>query len=275
VRQGDLPPVTTGENTYANGVAQFYKELTAYALKRRKKGQVLIATGHLDVLGAYIADEEPSERAAVGGLDGIDRETFSPELQYVALGHLHDLQAIKQTPLMMYCGSPIGMSFTEKEYMHCAIELDYDKGVKVGAEIIPYDNVVELQSIPEEEGEAVTLNKALKEIAKLPNASEDDEIEVSPFLEVRVRLSAPEPTLRSQIEEAVKGKFIRLTRVVSVYKKGVVPGDSEQEYSSNGLQEMKPIDIARMNYLKTYDEEMPDELEHIFAEAMLAINTGE
>lgn len=44
------------------------------------------------------------------------------------------------------------------------------------------------------------------------------EDEPMPYLEVKVKLSEPEPMLRQQVEEILEGKPVRLARIVSFYR---------------------------------------------------------
>lgn len=74
--------------------------------KGRSSGTVILV--HLFAGGGLESD---SERALVGGLDGVSTENFSG-FSYVAAGHLHRFQAISET--VFYSGSPLQYSFSEE-----------------------------------------------------------------------------------------------------------------------------------------------------------------
>ena len=66
---------------------------------------------HQFVTGAAVSD---SEELSVGGTDGVSADLFSG-FDYVALGHLHRPQTIKEKDgtLLRYSGSPLKYSFSE------------------------------------------------------------------------------------------------------------------------------------------------------------------
>ena len=54
----------------------------------------------------------------------------------------------------------------------------------------------------------------LNRLSQLPEERDDHP---APFLEVRVLLTEPEPALRNKVEEALRTKQVRLTRVLPFY----------------------------------------------------------
>ena len=79
---------------------------------------VNIAIAHLFVMvkGGEVPEEPEEERPInIGGASAIYTENFPKQLQYIALGHLHRQQEISKMPCpIIYCGSPLGYSFNEK-----------------------------------------------------------------------------------------------------------------------------------------------------------------
>ena len=114
IRQGDYPP----SDSYADGVKNLYNAVYNEALNRMEPGQMIVAMGHLQATGSEISEDDASERTVIGGLDCISPETFARGIAYTALGHLHKGQRVSKRDHVRYAGSPLPMSFAEKNYKH-------------------------------------------------------------------------------------------------------------------------------------------------------------
>ncbi|MBD9110868.1 exonuclease SbcCD subunit D [Bacteroides nordii] len=271
LRQGDYPVVATDGNPYAEGVKELYVRLQERALQRRKDGQALVAVGHLQATGSEIAERDFSERTIIGGLECVSPDTFTEQIAYTALGHIHKSQRVSGRENVRYAGSPLPMSFAEREYHHGVVIVTLAEGWAVEIEKREYVPLVGLLSVPR--GKAATPEEVLEELAHLPLASEEAEGEQTerslhfPYLEIKVLLTEPEPMLRQQIEEAIADKAVRLARIVSVYRQAE-ENTLEEEVLAAGLQEMNPLQIVKATFENTYQSEMPEELERLFQQAM-------
>ena len=271
LRQGDYPVVTTDGNPYADGVKELYARLQERALQRRKDGQALVAVGHLQATGSEIAERDFSERTIIGGLECVSPDAFTEQIAYTALGHIHKSQRVSGRENVRYAGSPLPMSFAEREYHHGVVIVTLAEGWAVEIEKREYIPLVGLLSVPR--GKAATPEEVLEELAHLPLASEEAEGEQTerslhfPYLEIKVLLTEPEPMLRQQIEEAIADKAVRLARIVSVYRQAE-ENTLEEEVLAAGLQEMNPLQIVKATFENIYQSEMPEELERLFQQAM-------
>ena len=265
LRQGDYPVVETEGNPYAEGVKELYARLLKYALKKRTDGQALVAVGHLLATGSEIAEKDHSERIIIGGLESVSPESFPEQIVYTALGHIHKAQRVSGRENIRYAGSPLPMSFAEKHYHHGVVKVTLDDGWAVEIEKLEYTPLVRLLSIPATE--AAAPDEVLDELRGL----ELPEDEPMPYLEVKVKLSEPEPMLRQQVEEILEGKPVRLARIVSFYRQAA-EGSVEEETLTAGLQEMNPLQIVKATFENSYQTEMPEELVNLFQEACRTIN---
>ena len=271
LRQGDYPVVATDGNPYAEGVKELYVRLQERALQRRKDGQALVAVGHLQATGSEIAERDFSERTIIGGLECVSPDTFTEQIAYTALGHIHKSQRVSGRENVRYAGSPLPMSFAEREYHHGVVIVTLAEGWAVEIEKREYVPLVGLLSVPR--GKAATPEEVLEELAHLPLASEEAEGEQTerslhfPYLEIKVLLTEPEPMLRQRIEEVIADKAVRLARIVSVYRQAE-ENTLEEEVLAAGLQEMNPLQIVKATFENTYQSEMPEELERLFQQAM-------
>ena len=265
LRQGDYPVVETEGNPYAEGVKELYARLLKYALKKRTDGQALVAVGHLLATGSEIAEKDHSERIIIGGLESVSPESFPEQIVYTALGHIHKAQRVSGRENIRYAGSPLPMSFAEKHYHHGVVKVTLDEGWAVEIEKLEYTPLVRWLSIPATE--AAAPDEVLDELRGL----ELPEDEPMPYLEVKVKLSEPEPMLRQQVEEILEGKPVRLARIVSFYRQAA-EGSVEEEVLTAGLQEMNPLQIVKATFENSYQTEMPEELVNLFQEACRTIN---
>lgn len=118
--------------SYKDAVSMHIKAVTDRAFVKRDnilKEQCIkldvIAMCHLFTQGGVTVDNDGVRDLFVGTLSHIAPDVFDKRLSYVALGHLHVPQKIKDSPLIEYSGTPLAMGFSEKEQKHlCKICLD-------------------------------------------------------------------------------------------------------------------------------------------------------
>ncbi len=251
LRQGDYPEA----ESYPLGVKAMYEALLQEVQKVRQPNQAIVAMGHLHAAGGIVSENDRSERTIVGGEECVSPDAFSDEIVYTALGHLHRGQQVCGREEVRYAGAPLPMSFAEKNYKQSVALVEIDGAAVTKIEKLLYDAPVKVLSIP---NEAKPLEEVLEEIDKLP---EGEITETSPYLEVKVLITEPEPSLRNRIEEALKTKSVRLARLGAVQ----VGRDAESKtFTYEELQAITPMEIARMEFEKQFGgEEMPETMKNL------------
>ncbi len=214
LRPSDVPRVDhegEGEHdAYLAGVAELYRRALAVAQSRRQPGQAIVAMGHCHMAHGKLS-ELSERRIVVGAAEALPAGIFDAAIAYVALGHLHLAQAVGGRDHIRYSGSPLPMSFAELDYPHqvMCVELDGEAVAEIRPVRVPRS--VELIRVPKTHAsidEVLPLLEALD-----PGVAADGPAHAHPYLEVRVRLDAPEPGLRARIEAALAGKPVRLARI--------------------------------------------------------------
>ncbi|MDR2683402.1 MAG: exonuclease SbcCD subunit D C-terminal domain-containing protein [Dysgonamonadaceae bacterium] len=241
LRQGDYPEA----GTYAEGVGKMYETLYE---KIPDKTKPIIAMGHLQATGSEISENDRSERTIIGGLECVSPDSFSREIAYTALGHLHRAQRVSGRENVRYSGAPLPMSFAEKNNKQ-GVTLVEINGKDVKIERIEMEAPVKLLSIPPE---ARPLTEVLEAVAQLPEGILTAN---SPYLEIKVLITEPEPSLRFHIEEALKNKSVRLARITAVTqgKTGETKAITYEE-----LQTIHPLDMAVDIFRRRFGgEDMP------------------
>lgn len=266
LRPGDVPRMPADDDNradpYLAGIALLYKQALELALAKRGDGQAILAMGHCHMVDGQMSNDS-ERRIVIGGTEMLPAGIFDPAIAYAALGHLHLAQAVGKQDHIRYCGSPIPLSFAEVGYTHQILRIDID-GAKVGA-ITPIHvpRAVELLRVP---AKPAPLAQVLEELVALdvPDAPPDQQ----PFLEVRVRLDAPEPGLRARIEAALEGKPVRLAKIETSSAARASSIDSDM-MTLDRLEQLKPDDIFRQLYQQRFGNDAPAEQLSAFAELML------
>lgn len=108
------------ERKLAQGIKAHYAQIADIAIAQQaqlkakyKRSIPIVATGHLFTVGGQTMDGDGVRDLYVGSLGSIGAEIFHPQIDYVALGHLHIPQAVGGQPHIRYAGSPIAMGFGE------------------------------------------------------------------------------------------------------------------------------------------------------------------
>ena len=269
LRPGDVPrktahdyPSENAADPYLAGIALLYKQALELALSRRQPGQAIVAMGHCHMVdGQMSADSE--RRIVIGGTEMLPAGIFDPAIAYAALGHLHLAQAVGKQDHIRYCGSPIPLSFAEVGYQQQVLRIDLDGDAVREIAPIAIPRAVQLLRVP---ARPALIAQVLEELAALdvPDAPTEEQ----PFLEVRVRLDAPEPGLRARIEAALDGKPVRLAKVETSSAARGSAVDAEV-MTLDRLEQLKPDDIFRQLYQQRFGNQAPPDQLSAFAELML------
>ncbi|MEO8843074.1 MAG: exonuclease SbcCD subunit D C-terminal domain-containing protein [Kofleriaceae bacterium] len=199
-------PVDVGDGE--DPLAVIYQEVVAEAERRRAAGQALIVMGHL-----YVAGADPSHlserRISIGGQESASLRMFPPEIDYVALGHMHRAQRVGRESIR-YAGAPIALALDEAGYHHQIAIVDFADGRLASVRTTRVPQTIEIVRIPARG--AVSLDGALEAIAALPARREGDDF-TRPYLDLMIALERPEPRLRTMIEQALEGKRARLVQM--------------------------------------------------------------
>ncbi|WP_129599688.1 exonuclease SbcCD subunit D [Anaerophilus nitritogenes] len=107
------------QKTYSDKVGELFKKLSS----KYRKDTINIAVSHLFVMGG---EETSSERnIQLGGSLAVNVYDLPLTAQYIALGHLHRPQEIKNSKTkVVYAGSPLQYSKSEIGYSKCLYIID-------------------------------------------------------------------------------------------------------------------------------------------------------
>lgn len=242
---------------HSQAVREFFLGAVKQARHTYGKKMPLLLMAHLYAAGSEVALNEHSERLVVGGEDCIDVKGLDNDVAYVALGHIHKAQQVGgEDRMVFYAGSPIPMSFAEKNYSHGVNKLIVGSTGGVVLEREDYEPMRRLRSIPAKG--AATLPEILKFIEQLPDKNKKDPDQWD-YLEVRLQDSAADVGAQKEIIDALESKAVRLCRLIRTSLSTPSQEDDTKRASLEQLRNIKPLDIALDVYLAARGEEMTDE----------------
>ncbi|MEE8158495.1 MAG: exonuclease SbcCD subunit D [Dehalococcoidia bacterium] len=222
-----------------------------------------ILTGHLTVSGATLG----SERSMMMGQDHVllPSSLHLPVFDYIALGHIHKHQILRENPMMVYAGSLQRVDFGEEGDTKgfCVVELD--PGRMQGMRLVDF------RFQPVHARNFVTVD------VRMPEGSEDPTQEVihavlrhnvaDSIVRVRISLTAEQSTqLReAEIREALKEAHYvtSVSRQVEEERRTRIPADTVEgldPLQALGLYlESRGTDPQRQKKLLEYAQKLVDE----------------
>ncbi|MDR7315666.1 exonuclease SbcCD subunit D [Brevibacillus nitrificans] len=115
---------------FSERIGQLLEELSRHF----RDDTVNLVTSHLFVMGGLETDSE--RPIQIGGAMTVSPMAFPEKADYVALGHLHRLQKLREKPLVRYSGSPLSYSFSEAGQSKAVVLVEVVPGSEVQEEII-------------------------------------------------------------------------------------------------------------------------------------------
>ena len=100
----------------------YFDSMVNYAVQKYGEHIPVILMGHLFTSGVATSDSERDIQR--GGLEMFSANDFPKNCKYIALGHIHKPQRVGNSETIRYSGSPIPLSFSEKNDKKIVLELD-------------------------------------------------------------------------------------------------------------------------------------------------------
>ncbi len=273
LRPSDVPMIPDAADPYLDGIRELYRLTTEAALKMKAQlcpDGSLIAMGHCHLTGGE-ESQDSERRLVIGGAEALNAETFSDEIAYVALGHLHKAQQFRDGRIR-YSGSPIPLSFAEASYTHQLLRLTLEQDRLTDVCVVPIPCSASLITVPQ------TGSAAIDDVVlQLENLPVDSTVpsEQHPFLEVRVLEDQPDPTRRKRIEQALEGKSVRLASIkVESQARKNNSTDVSAEPETIDLKTINPEDIFQSAHQEKYGSPADDSLVKAFREILLQETQG-
>ncbi|TMN84723.1 MULTISPECIES: exonuclease SbcCD subunit D C-terminal domain-containing protein [unclassified Pseudoalteromonas] len=262
LRSSDISSLSQTENgpSYAQGVAKAYELALNHAYKINKQNAPLIVMGHLHAKGGDISSD--SERnLVIGGEESISANVFGNKANYVALGHLHKAQQVAKNDAIRYSGTPIPMSFSERNYSHQIniIEFISDEKKNISTTVNPLYIPRSADVIILPKGECVPLDELCKQIKTLDISQNT----VAPYLRVKLKSSDTDTTFREQIEQALEGKNVKFCGIERVREQSDNTSSDAVFEDLSEVEMLNPQNLLEQAFANDKDmagQSVPDEL---------------
>lgn len=287
LRDKDIRRVTAGESSddksrkLRDGVQNHYNQVVAIAEERRaelpesqlrlaktaisaERSIPIIAMGHLFTAGAKTIDGDGVRELYVGSLAHIDKDGFSPEIDYLALGHLHVPQTVGGAEHMRYSGSPIAMGFNEAKQEKSVVIVDFDQqpnqpeiATNSNTETAITNPKITLTPIPKFQilvNVSGTLGEIIEKIDQLKLEESRD------WLEIEYTGTQLVGNLRERIDESIAGSSMEVLRIKNRQSfNRVISRINETET----LDDLNELEVFRrcLDAFKIADSDRPEMLE--------------
>lgn len=239
-------PMLDTETPREERQARFFQALQDEVEKINTDELPVVLMAHLSIEGS----DRTGHDETAGGIEYVPISSMGEGYDYLALGHIHCPQDIKGNGRhARYCGTPLPVNFDET-YPHSVSIIEVRRHEAPQIRTVEIENPMPLVTLPKE---AVTFEEAIKLLEEYP----DDK---PAYIRLNVLIKdylAPDRNERAS--GAVKGKKCKYCYIKSNREKQA-SDDRARHISIQEMQEMSPLEIAKLYYQEAEGEEMDEEL---------------
>lgn len=246
---GENYPESTREDVAP--IQDFHQRLLDRVAKRNSAGLPVIMMDHLAVSSCDISGHDTTKARLVFE----DLEVLGTGYDYLALGHIHKPQTLKDT-VARYCGSPVPVSFDE-DYEHSVSIVTIDRhGAAPVIKTVPVVNVMPIWNLPEKAGDLEEVKAAISAIPAGAVGYARVNVKTKDILPMEQKI---------EIESLMKEHEGVKLCTINVVHEGVSAPKSLKTYTPDELkQQVDPVQIAKDYYEASHDgESLPEELVEI------------
>lgn len=277
LRNSDISSLCQTKNgpSYAHGVAKAYASALEHAYSINEQNSPLIVMGHLHAKGGDISSD--SERnLVIGGEESISANVFGTKANYVALGHLHKAQKVAKNEAIRYSGTPIPMSFSERNYTHQVnvIEFKNDEKQSISTSVNPLYIPRSAEVIILPEGECLPLKELCEQIKALDTSN----YTIAPYLRVKLKSSDTDTSFREQIEQALEGKNVKFCGIERVREQATTSDSSAVFEDLSEIEMLNPLNLLEQAFANDKDmagQAVPNELKALLNDVVSELTEQE
>lgn len=238
--------------------SRFFQALLDEVEKVNSDQLPVVLMAHLSIEGS----DRTGHDETAGGIEYIPISAMGTGYDYLALGHIHCPQNLKGSAhRARYCGTPLPVNFDET-YPHSVSIVELNQQEEPQIRTIEIDNPMPLVTLPKE---PVAFEDALKLLEEYPN-------DKAAYIRLNVLIKDYlAPDCNERASNAAKSKACKYCYIKSNREKR----DSDeraQHISLQEMQEMSPLEIAKLYYQEAEGEEMDEELCGLLDAVMQRVN---
>ena len=247
------------------GIATHYAELARLCAKKYKDIPC-IAMGHLYAKGVTSSDSE--REIHIGNAVAVESSIFPDHFDYIALGHIHRPQIIGKNEFIRYSGSPISLSFSEKEDKKGVMLLEL-KNCRIATP--KFIDIPKQRELKKFSGNLDTVKAKLKNYTHEYDLPSLVELEFTEEEYSTLRLSQN----TDLVSEYQDSKHLRILKSRTHFSTGT-QDTSDLFRSGENIEDLSPTDVfeKRMS-LEDIEESKRSELQETFQELLELVRTEE
>lgn len=239
-------PMLDTETPREQRQAQFFQTLLDEVEKLNTQHLPVVLMAHLSIEGSDRSGHDES----IGGIEYVPLASLGSGYDYLALGHIHCPQNIKgSNHRARYCGTPLPVSFDES-YPHSVSIVEIKQDEEPDIRTCEIKNLKPLLTLPRD---PISFEDALKLLEEYP--------EEAPAY-IRLNVSIKDyltPDCNERASNATRGKACKFCYIKSSREQTATDNPS-RHISIQEMQEMSPLEIAKLYYQEAEGEEMDEEL---------------
>lgn len=197
----------------------------------------------------------------------IELSAIDGNYAYTALGGVSKAQSLDAKGVVRYAGSPLALSFAEQSDCRSVVAVELNGGKSADVRLLEYRPICPLKTIPAQGSAEPAEMKKL--IAALPHRDSVPDTRRWPYIEIFLRTTEPDETLRRYLLDTLEQKAVRVCRISTSERQ---TNASPQPSLPSEWKNLTPIELARSIYRERHAEEMSAELVARFQKAEAAIN---
>lgn len=247
------------------GIKNHYAQLADICISDYKDIPA-VAMGHLYAKGSLTSESE--REIQVGNTAAIESSIFDPIFDYVALGHIHRPQVIGKNENIRYSGSPIALSFSEKEDKKLVLLVDIKSKKNLNVQSILVPKFRELKKF----------KGSYKEVkAKLEKYQPD--FQLSSFVEIEVIEEKFNSSILAKVEELVDqyeaSEMYTILKHKTIFTEGAKDTADLFTHGQN-IEDLTPIDVFNKRLeLEGLEDDSIQMMRDAFIEILEEVQTGE
>ncbi|MBP9674890.1 MAG: exonuclease subunit SbcD [Bacteriovoracaceae bacterium] len=255
----DLLPLEQSEGLVLNLLEKFFEQ-TKSTSSENYLGRILV-THHL--FGNFeLAGSEQALSLSSSDVTSIPPQLLKPFFDYVALGHIHKKQVVsKEEPVMIYCGSPIPMRFSEtQEKVVSLLTFAKDQQEKYSQSFLPIPCFRKLFSIH------CHLDTWEYEIDKILRQSDLTPYGLPALLDISITIPAPTFGLSDKVRKKIEGSSLELV----FFSTPLNTIEKEDLNLSSAHLNLSPLELFEKYYALSYPEnpQIPVQIKDDFLELL-------
>lgn len=218
------------ESTRA-GIIRVYSEL-AVLCENSYPGIPALAMGHFFVSGGSISESERDIQ--VGNLAAVESSRLPSRFSFYALGHLHNPQSPGENSKIIYSGSPLALSFSERDNANRVIIYQFE-GEETSFRSIPVPPSRKLIKI------SGTISDIRKQLVNI----RADELPLTTLLELDATEENEDPSKRIELETLVSEYDEERIEIIKsrISFRNRTAGTAELYDTGTGIEELKPTEV--------------------------------